>query len=53
MPTQTIKEFFTDSEWDLIYSLVANNREFEDSDDESYDDYTNVMNKIHQLWSES
>jgi hypothetical protein len=52
--SQTIKEFFTESEWDLIYSLVANNREFcEDDEHDPIDDYSNVMSKIHQLWAES
>jgi hypothetical protein len=45
-----MKDFFTESEWDLIYSLVANNREFED--DDSIDEYTSILNKIHQVWSD-
>jgi hypothetical protein len=46
-----MKDFFTESEWDLIYSLVANNREFED-DDDSIDEYTSILNKIHQVWGD-
>jgi hypothetical protein len=51
--TETVKDFFTETEWDLIYSLVANNREFcEDTEDDPVDDYNNIMNKIHTLWSD-
>jgi hypothetical protein len=49
---ETVKEFFTESEWDLIYSLVVNNREFcEDEDGDSYEDYTNVASKINNLFA--
>jgi hypothetical protein len=48
--TETVKDFFTETEWDLIYSLVANNREFED--DDSIEDYNSIVNKIHQIWSD-
>ena len=47
-----IKEFFTDSEWDLIYNLVANNREF--CEDDEYDprsDYDNIVDKISNLFA--
>jgi hypothetical protein len=49
-----IKEFFTDSEWDLIYNLVANNREF--CEDDEYDprsDYDNIVDKISNLFEEN
>lgn len=50
--TNSIKEFFTEDEWDLIYSLVANNREFcEDEEHDPIETYNSVLNKIHDLWS--
>jgi hypothetical protein len=52
MPQQ-VKEFFTESEWDLIYSLVSNNREFCENDEyDPQEDYTNILNKIHKLWGD-
>ena len=45
-----VKEFFTDSEWDLIYALVDENREF--CKDPS-DDYDSIIAKIHQLHKDS
>jgi hypothetical protein len=46
----TIKEFFTDSEWDLIYSLVSNNRDFcEDEEEDPVEDYDNIISKIYNL----
>ena len=48
-----MKDFFTDSEWDLIYSLVANNREFcEDDESDPVSDYNSIMDKIHTLWGD-
>lgn len=45
-----IKDFFTESEWDLIYSLVKNNAEFcDDTEDDPRDDYDSIVNKIHNL----
>lgn len=52
--THPIKEFFTDSEWDLIYNLVENNRQF--CDDDEYDpveDYNTVLTKIRGLFEET
>lgn len=50
---QDIKEFFTLSEWDLIHSLVSNNREFcEDDEDDPVSDYDSVIDKIYKLFSE-
>ena len=47
-----IKDFFTLEEWDLIQSLVSNNREFcENTDDDPIDDYDNITNKIYKLFS--
>ena len=49
---QTIKEFFTLEEWDLIQSLVHNNREFcEDTEFDPLADYDNITNKIYKLFS--
>jgi hypothetical protein len=42
-----IKEFFTESEWDLIYNLVANNVQFcEDEEEDPVADYYSVARKI-------
>ena len=50
--TQTIKEFFTDSEWDLIYQLLDSNRQYDD--DEVYaEDYYTALNKIRSLFEET
>lgn len=50
---QEIKEFFTNSEWDLIHSLVSNNREFcEDDEYDPVSDYDSVIDKIYKLFSE-
>lgn len=46
--TQTIREFFTESEWDLIYDLVYNNAQFTESDEER-DDYDSIVSKIYNL----
>jgi hypothetical protein len=49
--TDTIKEFFTLDEWDLIHSLVANNSEFcEDDEDDPLETYTSIENKIYKLF---
>lgn len=51
--THPIKEFFTDSEWDLIYNLVENNRQFcEDDEYDPVEDYNTVLTKIHNLFEE-
>jgi hypothetical protein len=50
--SETIKEFFTLEEWDLIQSLVLDNRELcEDTEDDPLDDYDNIANKIYKLFS--
>lgn len=43
---ETIKSFFTDSEWDTIYSAI---REFRDHDDQQDSAYA-VENKIYELF---
>ena len=49
---QTVKEFFTDSEWDLIYNLVSNNREFcEDDEYDPLSDYNSILSKMHTLFN--
>jgi hypothetical protein len=46
----SIKDFFTDSEWDLIYNLVENNRQFcEDEEQDPVEDYDNIITKIYNL----
>lgn len=50
--THPIKEFFTDSEWDLIWDLLDSNRQYEDEDCEYIDDYFTAMSKIHKLFNE-
>ena len=50
--THPIKEFFTDSEWDLIYNLVSNNREFcEDDEFDPVEDYNTIITKIATLFN--
>ena len=46
---ETIKSFFTDSEWDTIYSAI---REFRDHDDQQDLAYS-VENKIYELFKET
>ena len=41
---ETIKEFFTDSEWDLIYSLVDGNRQFCDDEEELEQSFESKLN---------
>ena len=49
---QIVKDFFTNEEWDLIYSLVSNNREFcEDDEYDPVSDYDSVTDKIYKLFS--
>ena len=47
-----IKEFFTDSEWDLIYDLLDSNRQYDD-DEEYAEDYITALNKIASLFVEN
>lgn len=49
---ETIKEFFTDSEWNLIYDLLNSNRQF-DEDEEYAEDYVTALKKIHSLFEET
>ena len=44
-----IKEFFTESEWDLIYNFIGNAL---DDDDFDPDDVYSVRNKIHSIFDE-
>ena len=44
--TDTIKEFFTETEWDLIYNAL---NEYQDHE-ESYDDVHDLINKISKLF---
>lgn len=53
MTTQTVKEFFTDKEWDLIYSLVHNNKSFcEDDEYDLRDTYDSIEDKIDKLFED-
>ena len=45
----TIKEFFTDSEWDLIYTLVDGNRQSCNDEEDPAEDYDSIIAKIHNL----
>ena len=47
-----IKEFFTESEWDLIYDLLDSNRQYDDNE-ECAEDYSTALNKIHSLFNET
>ena len=53
MITTNIKEFFTESEWDLIYSLVDGNRQFCNDDEDPSEDYDNIITKIYNLHKDS
>ena len=49
-----VREFFTSSEWDLIYNLVSNNREFCEGDEfDPVEDYDNVLVKITHLFEQN
>jgi hypothetical protein len=43
----TIKEFFTDEEWDMIYNLIGHGL---DDDEENSDNVYFIRNKIHSLF---
>jgi len=47
---QIVREFFTDSEWDLIFDLLDSNRQFDDSED-YHEDYLTAIQKIRSLFS--
>jgi len=51
--TQSIKEFFTDAEWDLIYDLLDNNRQYEDEDCPYLQEYYTALKKIRTLFEET
>lgn len=44
-----IKEFFTGSEWDLIYNFIGNAL---DDDDFDPDEVYSIRNKIHSIFVE-
>jgi hypothetical protein len=46
---QIVREFFTDSEWDLIFDLLDSNRQFDDSED-YHEDYLTAIDKIRTLF---
>lgn len=46
----TLREFFTDSEWDLIYNFVGHAL---DDDEEESETVYNIRNKIHSLFEEN
>jgi hypothetical protein len=51
MMTDNIKEFFTQSEWDLIYNLVSNNVQFcDDEEQDPVEDYYSISDKIAKLF---
>ena len=46
-----VKEFFTLDEWDLIHSLVSNNKQFCENDEhDSLKTYTSIEDKIYKLF---
>jgi hypothetical protein len=49
MQTNMIKEFFTESEWDLIYNFIGNAL-----DDDMFDpeEVYSIRNKIHAIFAE-
>lgn len=51
MTSEMIKEFFSDSEWDLIYDLLDSNRQF-DTDESYAEDYDTALKKIRDLFEE-
>jgi hypothetical protein len=49
--TQMIKDFFTESEWDLIHNLVSNNVQFcDDEEQDPVEDYYSIADKIVKLF---
>lgn len=46
-----IRDFFTDSEWDLIYTLLDQNRQYEDPEMEGIEDYDTALQKITKLFN--
>ena len=45
--TQTIQEFFTETEWDIIYNFIGNAL---DNDDYESEDVYAIRAKIHNLF---
>jgi len=45
----SIKDFFTEDQWDLIYNVIGNAL---DSDEYDPEDVYAIRNKIHQLFEE-
>jgi hypothetical protein len=45
--TQTIQEFFTENEWDMIYNFIGNAL---DNDDYDREDVYAIRAKIHNLF---
>jgi hypothetical protein len=45
--TQTIQEFFTENEWDMIYNFIGNAL---DNDDYECEDVYAIRAKIHNLF---
>lgn len=49
--TDTIKDFFTEDEWDLIHSLVSNNKQYCENDEhDPIETYDSIENKIYKLF---
>ena len=49
LKTQTIQEFFTETEWDMIYNFIGNALDNDDYDYECEDVYA-IRAKIHNLF---
>ena len=47
LKTQTIQEFFTETEWDMIYNFIGNAL---DCDDYECEDVYAIRAKIHNLF---
>jgi len=45
--TQTVQEFFTETEWDMIYNFIGNAL---DNDDYECEDVYAIRAKIHNLF---
>ena len=45
--TQTVQEFFTETEWDMIYNFIGNAL---DNDDYDCEDVYAIRAKIHNLF---
>ena len=47
LQTQTVQEFFTETEWDMIYNFIGNAL---DNDDYDCEDVYAIRAKIHNLF---